>query len=231
MKVEDGDRYCTMLSVQKPWTADSKSHYFDFYGRPYEFRWSGTARGEVLFTIDRAASYTDLGPLPIYRIALNPPARITLANEMDWKKAVKAPLLPAMSEMTFSLLTGKDPPHSGYPTVTSDARVFDHGGRRLPKSGDIWNLYRPVLQSPEKTYAALQSWDGWLAGKTSGDGPFFVDIFQAHTGNRVALIRGQRNAVTPEFVFDRSGWLTDHDFLIPFPMHDYPEILVCHFDR
>jgi hypothetical protein len=233
IKVEEGDKYCTVLSLQNSWTVrDPRSpQHIDFFGYAYEFRWSGTARNEVLFSIDRAASFRDLGQLPVYRIALAPPARITLANEADWKKAVKAPLVPAHGEMTYKLLSGKEPPENGYPTITSDSRVFDYEGRLFPKSGDIWHVSRPVLFSWEKTYAALQSWNGWLAGKTSGDGPFFVDIFQTRTGSRAALLRGQRRAITPEFVFLYTGWLTDRDFLVPFPFHDYPEIVVCHFDR
>jgi hypothetical protein len=230
INVAEGSKYCTILSGDRPWNRPPER---DFFGYGYEFRWPGASRDAVLFTIDRANLNREIGPQPIYRITLTAPARITSATEADWRTGVKLALSPGPGEMTFALLQGEDPTHPGeYPTriVTRDSRVFSPNGHPFPKSGDIWSPDRPVLSSPRGNYFALESYNGWLADKTSGDGPFFIDVFRGSTSKRVALIRGSRWRMTPEAVFHYLGWVTDSDLLMPFPYHDLPEVLVCHFD-
>jgi hypothetical protein len=225
ISVAEGSNYCSVLSVEKRWNGVVLE-------AGYAFRWPDNTHDSLLFTIDRKGSYETLGPQPIYRIAMTQPLGITPATDADWNAGVTVTLAAEKGKTTLGVLQGHRPNTTDDGLyVTTDPRVFILNGQQLSKSGDLWDLDKPVLGSPQRSFFALQSWNGVLSNKTSGAGPFFIDIYQASTGKRVALIRGNRFGHTPDFIFYYSGWLTDHDLLMPFPFHGHPEILVCHIDR
>jgi hypothetical protein len=225
IRIEEGARYCKILTLPRPLSdADPSKSYL---GIQYEFRRQPNAPQQYFFT--PLAGFGDRGPFNVYRLVISNPKQIKVATKEEWENGKPVGLIPMGGEMVEDVIEGTPPPSDGR-LVTTDERIFRYAGRKLEKSGDLWEAGRSVLFSSGKSHAALQSWNGWSAGKTSGDGPFFVDIYQLGTGKRIALIRGERCGITPEFVLEYTLWLTDTDFVMPFPFDRKPEILVCHFD-
>jgi hypothetical protein len=226
--VEQGGPACVVLTVPQPASDIARGSY---WFNPYEFRWPDKTHASILFSLQ--STYGNSGPYPAYRVSLAAPASIQTATKEDWDAGVEAALVPdrARSNAKSEFLEGPPPPLSN-PPATKDVRTFTYNGRSFRKSGNLWLPFEPVLVAPGNGYVALQSWDGWVAGgRTSGDGSFFIDIYDASKERRIALVSGRRCNITPEYIFYSSGWLTDRDLVMPFPFDREPQILVCHFGR
>jgi hypothetical protein len=231
--VEEGKQYCEVVTVPTAWAASSPGK--QWLGLPLQYRWPADSRHEILVSPEPQAEvdlFTDqkfTGRMLVtakYRISLSPPIRVTAATEMEWNAGIEARRWPGVNEFPDELQDAPTP--QDIPEGKKDPREFRHHGRLFDRSGNIWDLPRPVLFSPARRYVALQSWDGWYyAGKAPYSGRLYIDLYDAASGKALARVRGKWSDWTPAGSLGETYWLTENDLILPFDW-DLRNFLVCH---
>src|SRR5579872_342308 len=168
--VSEGKQYCEVLKLPAPWSSqDPKKEWASAH---IQYRWPSGNRDAILATpglLDAAnrpmasAGYTEEGAK--YKINLSTPTHISLASEDDWKSGTAVPLWPSLED-TLRERSAEVLVPDRMPDVDEghrDPSEFHYEGHTFEKSGRIW-YDLPVLLSPKRGFAALQSLDGWSSG-------------------------------------------------------------------
>jgi hypothetical protein len=200
-----------------------------------QYRWPTDSSHEILVSPEPRAEvdlFTDkkfTGRMLVtakYRFSLSPPIRVTAATDEEWNASIEARRWPGWTETTYRILGPTIGPE--VPEGKKDPREFRVAGRLFERSGNIWEIYRPILFSPDKRYVALQSWDGWfLDGKASYGGKLYIDLYDVASGKPLARVRGKWWDWTPNGSMSETSWLTENDLILPFDW-DLRNFLVCH---
>jgi hypothetical protein len=239
VKVAEGEQYCEVVTLPDKWLEAELPVSAIIAGLQY--RWPPGSRNEFLIT-PLPADEEDLSKdqkitgrkakFRVYRISLRIPVRVRQADDTEWSMGQPIQVWPR-EDMTTHLLQG---PKVGVsdsrvdlPPGKKDPRTFRFEGFSFPRSGDIWDLYRPVLFPETKRYVALQSFNGWyrLGGLTSPEGDLFLDIYRVADRQPLARMTGTWCDFVPEGIFRESVWLSDNDLIMPFG-YSLRSFLLCH---
>jgi len=217
-RVKEGNQYCTVVHTPRPWSILP----LDAFVAHGLYRNVSSGDG-FLFTIDDP-SVTTPGEHPDperYWISSTHRGQIRTATNAEWVGSDEIGHLIGSAQL--AKLEGPEPPEY----VEQDSRTLTINGHLLAKSGDIW---RSRFLAPGNRYIALSSFNGWWdAGRAARDGPFFIDVYEAAHGKRLALIRGSWCDFTPDGVLNELRWISDRDLVFPYGS-EKRDIVVCHFD-
>lgn len=140
-------------------------------------------------------------------------------------------IYPDPAEQTRHLFIGKEL-RDQYPnelTYTYDKRVAKAGDAVLFRKGKMWDEIRPVLPNPTDRYRALMTWNGTkdAGGRFSDSGTSFIDVSRTKDAAHLIEVEIDWHLYTPGGSLSRSGWLRDHDLVIPADTA-LQKITVCH---
>jgi hypothetical protein len=216
-------QYCHVIRFPQPWAIQ---HFDDhagqrlFFGLPgsdYEFRVEG-----VLSTKFLVAGFTEFVGRNYYtnnrfKVDLSDPAAsVPAVNRKVWENAAVVPL-----NRKSVFLPGA--------TVTKEKRL-EFNGFEFNKTGDLWG-------QPSNDATRLSADQSWLVLQSRAvknqQGPtrVFFDFFQVGTGQKLFTIEGTYssiNAVDPDGVLAKTGWLTERYFIVPLGK-TIERCLVCDF--
>jgi hypothetical protein len=233
--VVQGKQYCEVFRIPAPWViqppgSDTRAESFD---NNIEYRWPVSSRTEIMVSppptreLDSSmAHYTGrMVHLQRYRFTLSIPVRLRQASEDEWTAGSQAELWPGPDEYSSDMLDAK-----GYavPEGHREERKLKLAPF-LPRSGNIWEYYFPALLSPQSTYLALQSWNGWRGpqGESSNFADLFIDLYRWPSKTLIAKIDGGSAEYTADGVLGQTRWLTNNDLTLNFGARDQG-FLLCH---
>ena len=212
-----GKEYCREIVFPQGWHYPLRDNNGLDYPHPfkeYEFR-EGDAPGEFLVAGSFEDRYSPMYTTTKYRLNLSrTQPTVTSIDIVTWESALEK-VVPLYRKSVF-------------PTATTvpEERQAEFQGKIFSKTGPFWPCCGQTASrlSPDQNWLILQS------TTKPGRGSVFFDVYNAHTGAKLATLEGPLRAVWPDELVDETGWLAGRYFVIPTG-DNFEGSVICEFDR
>jgi hypothetical protein len=212
-----GKKYCREISFSQGWSyppTDNNGLGYPTPFKEYEFR-EGNGLGDFLV----AGSFEHVFSPPYtkskYRVNLSSAKPIVAPIDDDtWEKATQK-IMPLYRKSIFRTAT----------TIAPDDRA-EFQGKIFPRTGPLWSTPGDgsTRLSPDQQWLVLQS------RTRPGRGRVYFDVFNVGTGSKLVTLEGPLNAVWPDELIYRTGWLAGRYFVIPTG-DNFEGSVICDFGR
>jgi hypothetical protein len=212
-----GKEYCREISFPDGWRYPLKDNNELDYPHPfteYEFR-EGPVSGELLVAGAFEPMFSPRYTTSKYRLNLSS-TQPTVApiDIVTWEKAAPN-ITPLYRKSVFPAAA----------TIPEEDRA-EFQGKTFSKTGPFWPCCGQIASrlSPDRSWLVLQS------TTKPGRGNVFFDVYNLRTGAKLVTLEGPLQAVWPDELIDRTGWLAGRYFVIPTG-DNFEGSVICDFGR